>query len=213
MDVLVVIPAKGSSRRIPSKNLRLLGGKPLFLWTVKAAVEAGIGRVVVSTEDERVREMAPVEVIDRPASLAVDPAEAPDVALHALDEVGGTNVVMLLPTSPFRTAEHVREAFDLHRRMGANVLSVTEAPDLRRKLHANVRGQMTALPVAAPVLLNGAIWIATSQRLRRDGFFAGDGAVPYVMGADEGIDIDTEDDWARAQRILDRRRSASTSTA
>lgn len=220
--MIVVIPAKGTSSRVPGKNLRPLAGQPLVLWTIEAALDAAVGPVLVSTDHPtiaKLAETAGARVIERPEALARDPAEAPDVALHALDcaeqqgfEFG--SVMMLLPTSPFRNATHIREAVALHRTHALNVLSVTEAPELTRKLHVRLPDSPTMVPraIAAPLLLNGAIWIATRQRLRADGFFSGHAALPYVMDRYEGIDIDTEADFALAEMIA-RWITSSTLTA
>jgi CMP-N,N'-diacetyllegionaminic acid synthase len=216
LSVLVVIPAKGTSRRIPGKNVRPLAGTPLFLWTVRAALQSEIGEVVVSTENEWIAELSEREgahVVQRPPHLARDPMEAPDVALHALEvvEYGAPSpetVVMLLPTSPFRTAAHVQEAYALHTQTPGrpNVLSVTDAPEIERKLH-RIEGQgwMAAERLSGRVLLNGAIWIAPAERLKRDGYFSGDGAIPYRMDAGAGLDIDTPADWTVAKWLAGRR--------
>lgn len=209
--MIVVIPAKGTSRRVQGKNMRPLAGKPLFMWTVEAALEADVGRVVVSTEDAEIAKLSAIagaSVIDRPGELACDPAEAPDVALHAVSEAEDwgwefRSVVMLLPTSPFRNARHIREAVALHRDTNRNVLSVVEAPEIRRKLHTPWPhdGSMCPRVIGRPMLLNGAIWIADKGRLQAVGYFSGHYAMPYVMEPDVGIDIDTEADFAAAEWI------------
>lgn len=242
-QVLCVVPAKASSTRIPGKNLRPLGGVPLFLWTVRAAIEADIGPVVVSTDrgdaGETIARLALAEgaiVVHRPAELCRDPAEAPDAVLHALGHLRArtrlrpSSVCMLLPTSPFRTAAQIREAVRLHQGTAErpNVVSVGQA--LRSAFHHKlclVAGdgaiyfgpplRDTALAntsvVRDGVLLNGAIWIAATDRLESDRHFSAIGALPYLMDEESGLDIDTEHDFSVARLIAARRTGRAEAVA
>src|ERR687886_659490 len=110
-DVRVVglIPARGGSKGIPGKNLVPLCGRPLLAWTVGAACAArGLDRVVVSTDSPEIaataRELG-ADVLERPAELARDETPMYDVLLHALEELGRPEILVLLqPTSPLRRA-------------------------------------------------------------------------------------------------------------
>jgi CMP-N,N'-diacetyllegionaminic acid synthase len=215
MNVVALIPAKGTSSRIPGKNLRLLGGKPLVVWTIEAALASRlVTRVIVSTESPDVAEVAReegAEVLARPDELARDPAEAQDVAVHAarwLDTAGEMPdaLVMLLPTSPFRTGQHIDEAIRWHMVDGRNVVSVTSRPEGRQKWHSTEDGAALARITAThPVELNGAIWVATPERVLADGGFETVGAWPYPMPREAGLDIDRELDWMMAEAILSAR--------
>jgi CMP-N,N'-diacetyllegionaminic acid synthase len=238
MSILAIIPAKASSSRIPGKNLRPLGGVPLFLWTVRAAREVQPRMtVVVSTDagpagDEiaglAIREGA--AVVRRPKELCEDPAQAPDVAIHALNYIEQhgrqtfDTVVMLLPTSPFRTARHIEEALQAHRSDAfgpVNVVSVNDASDLNHKWCPEYAGRIVAGPPirdrqwAAMTnhhtsrLLNGAIWVATPSRLRTEGYFNAIAGWPYLMDRTSGLDIDTELDWLVAEAIIAQRKAAA----
>ncbi len=123
LKLLTVIPARGGSKRLPGKNTRLLGGKPLIQWsidTAKALPEA-LG-IIVSTDDASIAEIAVRGGASvpwlRPPELSGDEAKSVDVALHALDwyekhagEVDG--LLLLQPTSPFRRMDSVRRGLDL----------------------------------------------------------------------------------------------------
>ena len=215
--VLFIVPAKGSSSRVPKKNLRPLAGLPLFLWTVRAAlgVSGYDAEVVVSTDDPEIARLTVEEgarLVMRPPELAKDPAQAPDVALHVLDEVRSSGfepdaVCMLLPTSPFRSTQHITEALTLHfANRQANVVSVTDCrADFHHKLCWVLGDRITAGPPlrdlgvqSGALLLNGAIWITTPGRLVVDRFVEARNAVPYFMDDISGIDIDTELDIAKA---------------
>ena len=117
MSTLVVIPARGGSKGVPGKNLARVGGVPLVARAVQAAVAAGVGAVVVSTDDDAiaaVAEAAGARVVRRPAELAGDTASSEAALLHALDEheslAGAVDVlVMVQCTSPFVTASEIAE--------------------------------------------------------------------------------------------------------
>lgn len=115
MSVISIIPARGGSKGIPRKNLRLLGGRPLVAWAIEAGQQAKlVDRVLVSTEDAEIAEAARrygAEVVDRPADLATDDASTDSVLMHAARVAWGGGwgggdpqslVVLLQPTVPLR---------------------------------------------------------------------------------------------------------------
>ena len=115
--VYAVIPARGGSKGIPAKNLQLVGGRPLVVRAVEAALGASrVDRVLVSTDDDCIAEVAAAagaEVVTRPAELGSDEASSESVLLHALDDVAGRGhpepdvLVMVQCTSPFVIAADV----------------------------------------------------------------------------------------------------------
>lgn len=116
--VLAIIPARGGSKGVPRKNIRDLAGKPLIYWTIKAALDSGvIDRLVVSTEDEEIAEVARAhgaEVVMRPQELASDTALTEPVMLHVLEELEKEGYVpeyvsLIQCTSPFLTADVVKQ--------------------------------------------------------------------------------------------------------
>lgn len=141
LPVLAVIPARGGSKGIARKNLREIGGISLLGRAVRAAVGSGaVDHVLVSTEDREVAAEArrhAAAVRDRPLELAGDAAAVVDVVLDALEQVERAwgravrTVVLVEPTSPFRTSEHVRRAVRQHVEGRAN--STVTVCDLERK--------------------------------------------------------------------------------
>lgn len=187
--ILSIIPAKGHSQRIPGKNLRELGGKPLLVWTLEAAISSSeVGRVIVSTDSEDVVAIArryDVETTMRRPSEAT--FECVDVARDHDAEI----IVMLLPTSPFRSGSHIDDAIALHRySRGANIVSGV----MRHVFHDGKPG------VRKTLVPNGAIWIAERRRLLEDGYFAPD--VVFPMNPEEGLDVDYPHEWAAAEWIV-----------
>ena len=124
-NVLVVIPARGGSKGVPGKNIKLLNGKPLIHYTIEAARKIFEDQYIyVSTDSEKIKSVAEQTGLKvpflRPKNLATDTANTRDVLLHALDEFVLKNkkepevIILLQPTSPFRTASHISEALKLY---------------------------------------------------------------------------------------------------
>jgi CMP-N,N'-diacetyllegionaminic acid synthase len=217
VQVLGLIPARGGSQGIPGKNLAPLCGRPLLAWTVGAACAArSLDRVVVSTDSKEIaataRELG-ADVLERPAELARDEVPMRDVLLHALEELGRPEVLVLLqPTSPLRRAEHVDEAVALLRESGADcVVSVVEVPHRYRpgSLMALEGDRIVPLgPVPAtrrekPVVYarNGpAVLVLRSERIGSD-LYGGD-CRPYVMEPRDSIDVDEPFDLELAELLL-----------
>ncbi|KLU62649.1 CMP-N,N'-diacetyllegionaminic acid synthase [Peptococcaceae bacterium CEB3] len=118
--ILGIIPARGGSKGIPRKNIRLLGGKPLLAWTIEAALAAKcLDRLILTTEDEEIAKVGRKYGCEvpflRPAELALDTTPGIEPVLHAIrwlaerESYHPDYVLLLQPTSPFRRAEQIRE--------------------------------------------------------------------------------------------------------
>ncbi len=219
--VLAVIPARGGSKEVPGKNIRDSGGKPLIAWTIEAArASARIDRAVFSSDDGEIIRVARQHGADVPfvreARLADDRAPMQDVVLDALARCPGYEwVVLLQPTSPLRTAADIDGAIDRCVAMKApscvTVCEARESPFWMYKLTADARleplmgseapGQRQDLPPA--YLLNGAVYVARVEWLRRERNFVTAETVAYVMPASRSLDIDTEADFHLLQFLLE----------
>jgi len=123
MNIVGLIPARGGSKGIPRKNIVPLAGRPLIAWTIAAATAArGVGRVIVSTDDEEIAEVARAQGAEvpflRPAALASDGAGALPVIRHAIESLSAAGyqadaVIYLQPTSPFRGSAPIERAVAL----------------------------------------------------------------------------------------------------
>lgn len=104
--ILGLIPARGGSKGVPNKNIKLINGKPLIVWTIEKALESELlDKVIVSTDSEDIKQIAVyagAEVLNRPANLATDTASTLDVMIHTLMNYPTDTVVLLQPTSPCR---------------------------------------------------------------------------------------------------------------
>ena len=221
MDVLGLIPARGGSKGIPRKNLAPLGGKPLVAWTIEAALGSErVTRTVVSTDDSEVADVVRslgAEVLERPPELAGDETPMSDVVAHAVRELAPeTALVLLQPTSPLRTSRHVDEAVERLLSSGADgVVSVVEVPHRYggaslMRLDGDRLVRLDETPYASradkPVLYarNGPAILALAAGRIGDDLYAGD-LRPYVMGAEDSVDVDEPFDLELAEFLLSRR--------
>lgn len=219
--VLGLIPARGSSKGLPGKHLLPVGGRPLLAWTVEAGRAArSIDRLVLSSDDEAIIAAARACGCEapflRPAELASDEATSIDVVLHALDALPGFEFVALLqPTSPLRTAADIDAACARLQASGASacvsVALVDQSPYWMYRLDESDRLRpIVELPGGASrrqqlpsiYALNGAIYIARVEWLRRWRTFVGDDTVAYLMPVQRSIDIDTRADLEAFQKAV-----------
>lgn len=223
--VLGLVTARGGSKGLPGKNLRVLGGKPLVAWSIEAARDSGVlARVVMSTDDAGIADAARRAGADvpfvRPPALAGDTSPHIDVVLHAVDalEADGdifSHVLLLQPTSPLRSAEDIRHAVAVGRdHPGRAVVGVSEAPVHPQHLHT-VNADGILVPILPPRdgyvrrqdleqvwAVNGALYLNPVAQLRRTRSFVPEGSMPAVIPLSRSVDIDTEDDLRQAERLL-----------
>lgn len=122
MKVLAIIPARGGSKGVPDKNIRIVAGKPLIAYAIECAQESRlINRIVVSTDSPIIAQTASdygAEVLMRPSELAQDETPMPPVLLHVLQTLqeNGENydlVVLLQVTSPIRTGQDLDNVVEM----------------------------------------------------------------------------------------------------
>ena len=131
-----MIPARGGSQGLVGKNIMPMAGKPLICWSHIAATESKfVDRVILSTDDEEIAEVAEAHSIEapfrRPSELATSEANSVDMLLHAVESCPGYDVVILLqPTSPLRNTNDIDAAIELMVRSNAqSCVSVTETDE------------------------------------------------------------------------------------
>lgn len=219
MDALAVIPARGGSKGLPRKNVRLLCGKPMIAWTIAAAQRSrSVGRIVVSTDDEeiaRVSRACGAEVIMRPPELAGDDVPSEPVLLHALQEAGVASgvLVFLQCTSPLTLPEDIdgtvarlSAGFDSaftatrRRRFAWQWTADGAVPIGHQKSHRPPRQHLSDQyeEVGAVYAVRVGAFIRSRHR------FAGRTAV-YEIPPDRSVEIDDELDFLMAEALLRRR--------
>ena len=226
MKILALIPARGGSKRLPGKNIRLLGGKPLIVWSIEVANQIPeIYDILVSTDDPAIaavcKEAGALVPWLRPAVLATDTASSIDVALHALDWYEADNgavdgLLLLQPTSPFRTTDTVKRAVAIFEKEHGRhpVVSVSPASChpawcFRRTDDGiepflgwdAIGGRSQDLEPAWT--LNGAVYLIAPAVLRTERTFVTKAAQMLTLeNLKEGIDIDTSSDFELCEDIL-----------
>lgn len=222
MRILALILARGGSKRVPGKNLRMLGGSPLLVWSIESS--RGIPEIVdtlVSTDDEAIadagRQGGAMVPWLRPPELATDTASSLDACLHALDwyedqrrPVDG--LLLLQPTSPFRSRASVLRGIELFRANELKpVVGVSAAQSHPwwcfrtegNRMYPFVDGaglHVRSQDLPPAYAINGAFYLIKPGSLRAARSFFSDDMIPLIMlGPGEDIDIDTEQDWNIAQ--------------
>lgn len=221
MKIDALIPARGGSKGIPRKNIQELGGKPLIAWTIEAALKSdSIRRVIVSTDDEEIAEVAKQYGAEvpalRPSKLAEDDTPSIEVIHHALENWTDCDALILLqPTSPFRNDQHIEEAIELFKKnTDCYIVSVHENDqplewmfyqDQNNLLHPIIENQVHRRQLAEILyILNGAIYIG-KREIFRD--VEKKSKIPYILEQKYALDIDTIIDLKYAQFILDNENS------
>jgi CMP-N,N'-diacetyllegionaminic acid synthase len=228
MKELVLITARGGSKGIPGKNIKPLYGRPLIYYTLDAARSvASPENICVSTDsDEIIRIVKDYGLnvpFKRPDCLATDDASSYDVIRHALDfydqrGVPYDRVVLLQPTSPFRTGEHVLEALALYQSGLDMVVSVkiAHANPYFNLFEENIEGFLTRSKPGSfsrrqdcPVVyeFNGAMYIMNVQSLKIKPLSNFSKIRKYVMTEEDSLDIDTNFDWLVAEAILAQKKT------
>jgi CMP-N,N'-diacetyllegionaminic acid synthase len=229
MRVLAVVPARGGSRGVPGKNIRPLGGRPLIEHTVEAAAGSRLlTEYIVSTDSERIAAVAracgaPVPFL-RPAELATDRAAAIPMMQHAvrsMEAIRGTTydaVMMLQPTTPFRTPGDIDAAIEMMLATGAEgVISVADVGGHHpARMHYVDGDRLVNHPLSEayenqprqelrPMFVrNGAVYLTRRDVLVEQGSFRGMDCRAMVMPPERSINIDTEDDFRYAEWIHGR---------
>jgi CMP-N,N'-diacetyllegionaminic acid synthase len=219
MKILAVIPARGGSKRLPGKNIKLLGGRPLIAWSIDIAKNIpDVCDILVSTDDPSIASVsltagALVPWL-RPSELATDAATSVDVVLHALDWYESAHgvvdgVMLLQPTSPYRSSETIFEGikqFAQHRR---SVVAVSEVKvDPARCFFILANSLKMCVPAArntkeAAYTVNGALYLISPDELRKSRSFFSTTSVPLIVNSHrESVDIDDHFDWWLAEQML-----------
>jgi len=221
---LAIIPARGGSKRIPRKNIKLFCGKPMIAWSIEAAIKSGcFDKVIVSTDDEEIvqtalRFGATVPFI-RPAELSDDHTGTIPVIRHAIEwfNAQGQQVehaCCLYATAPFVSSEDIQRGLGRLTEAGCDyAFSVTSyAFPIQRAIHLNADGRVEMFN---PEHFNtrsqdleeayhdaGQFYWGRSDAWLEGRMIFGPGSVPVVLPRHRVQDIDTPEDWVRAEWLF-----------
>jgi CMP-N-acetylneuraminic acid synthetase len=213
-----IIPARGGSKRVPGKNIRLIAGKPLLAWTAEAARASRLDRVFLSTDSEDIAKVGRDLGIEvpylRPASLAEDSTQMLPVLqsfVGWLEQAGSaiTSIVLLQPTSPLRLPEHIDQSLDLfEKRKPESVVSIMDVPPAfgsSKFMRLGAGGTVTKVsvqPTEEFVVRNGPAILITAPHVIKRNELYGDPTLGFSMQRRYSLDIDDEEDFLFAEQML-----------
>lgn len=227
MKILAIIPARGGSKGVPGKNIKLLNGKPLLGYTAEIALQSQyLTEVIVSTEDEKIREVAKSLGIKvpfiRPMALAQDNTPTIDVIIHALEWYKNQTiffdaVCLLQVTSPFRTLDFLDKAIEKFMASDCDSLvSVQKVPheyNPHWTFEVNGEGNLKIatgeteiiprrqeLPIAYH--RDGSIYITKTKVLLEEYSLYGKSNAFIESNPDFYVNIDTMEDWKKAEEMI-----------
>src|SRR3989344_2439711 len=228
MKSLCVIPARGSSKRFPRKNVALFSGKPMLAFTIEAAKESGLfERVCVSSEDEEILSIAAqfgAEPLKRPIELATDTSTVCDVCVSLLEQSASQGFVpevfaVLQPTNPLLLPRHIQDAFKVFESRHADVV-MSVVPYNFPPQHAVRVSKDSILPLAVsqdaktqsqrlePLYHpDGSVIIARTDVFLREKQWFVPKTVPYFIPPEDSVDIDLPQDVAWAEFLFSKRKN------
>ena len=222
--VVAVVPARGGSKSVPGKNIRLLGGKPLIVWAIEAALAVRkVDRVIVSTDDReigRIAEAAVAEVYERPDAMALENSLVIDALKDLIGRLRseGENadvMVLLEPTCPFRSPRDIADCLRLMEEQGTDSVATFRPACINphrvwiieenspRTFIDGVNPWKPRQELPNAYQLNGAVYAFRMSGVlnqARSLLFGRTRAV--VMPDERSMDIDTEQDFTRAAAAL-----------
>lgn len=229
MKVLGVIAARGGSKGVPLKNVKHLNGRPLIEYTINAALKADLSRLIVSSDNEIIIDIATTLGVTapfvRPFELSTDTARSIDVAYHALitceelySEVFDA-VLFLQPTTPLRTAEDINNSIQLLR-VNSDADSVIGVVDVQGHHPARMKFVRNGVLIDPPFceeyenqnrqelepmyIRNGAIYLTRRSTIINRSF-KGNCSLAYMMPISRSINIDNLDDFNFAEYLIKSR--------
>lgn len=231
MNVLFVITARGGSKGVPRKNIKMLGGKPLIAYKIIAAKKCKCEkRIIVSTDDEEIAEISRkygAEVpFRRPDELATDSASSVDVILHAMNWISKNSkekydfVCMLEPSSPFASYKDLEMALRSIEQTDADTLLGMKEVDVSTNfIHClDKDGKLSEFYFAMKDMhsirrqdqkkeytMNGCMYIAKWDYFMENKLFHSVNSIPYIMSEEKSIEIDTLLDYEIANKVIEKK--------
>jgi len=225
--MLAIIPARGGSKGLPNKNIKLLNGKPLIAYTIEAALNSkSINRVIVSTDSNIIAEIAIKHGAEvpfiRPSYLAGDKALAIDNYIYTVDRLNHSSnnissFIVLQPTSPLRTTDDIDKSIDLFFNKEADsVISYTEESH-PIYWHKRINNDLSFTNIFDDSILNrqdypktyypnGAIFVFKVQLIKQKKYYSKK-SFAYIMNRINAVDIDTIDDFEYAEYLIKRKKN------
>ena len=224
MKVLCIIPARRDSKGIPGKNWKLLNNVPLVGYSIEVAKQSNdIDEICVSTNSEQVIEIATKKYqlsvpFIRPEELSLDTTSSHDVLIHAIEQYESQGktydaILLLQPTSPFRKVEFINECIELFKKSDCDmVVSVCETPlnpyynlynETDGFIHRSIPSNFTRRQDCPKTyLVNGSIYVISAKSLKKQQLHEMKKVVKYQMPEEFSLDLDSSNDWDKAETLL-----------
>lgn len=225
--ILAVVPARGGSKRIPGKNIKLVNGKPLIAYTIEVASKSKyINKLILSTDSDEIIKVCkdyPIEIpFKRPANLATDNALAMDTYEHVILEMRNNFnfdadiLVILEPTCPLRTTEDIDNAIKLFLEKKADsVRSMVEASpaeylkviDENSKIsnyleNVKVLNMQDYKKVYIP---QGAVTVVDAKLFLKHKKYYYENTYAHIMPKERSVDVDSEFEFKLAEYLFKKR--------
>lgn len=227
MKVLGIIPARGGSKGVPRKNIKLLDGRPLLAYTAESALKSKfLSKVILTTEDAEIaavgRSLGLEVPFLRPKELALDTSPTLPVVFHAIDYLENNGekfdaICLLQPTNPLRQAEDIDNCIELLEKSdGDSVISILPVPheyNPKWVYWQNEMGEMVLTtgesePIPRRQDLppafhrEGSVYVTKIDALRKYGNLYGKKVLGYEINQQNSVNIDTLEDWNLAEKLV-----------
>jgi len=220
--ILALITARGGSKGIPNKNIKILGNKPLLAWTIDEAKKSQyIDRLILSSDSENIINIANKYGCEapfvRPKELAEDTSSSIDVILHAVKTINEEfdYLMLLQPTSPFREVvdidKVIEQTIDSNVELMISISRVKKHPSYLYKIendklipYIDVNKQLRRQDMPETYEHNGAIYFCTIGYIKKNKTYNNKNAVGYEMFGNANLDIDTSEDWEYAEYLIEK---------
>lgn len=228
MKYVAIIPARGGSKGVPNKNIRLLAGKPLIAYAIETALTSNMFEdIIVSTDSDKIADVAlaygATVPFMRPDYLATDRSRTIDAVIYTLDRLRDEfkseydATVLLQPTAPLRNSDDISKSISLFEESKMpSLVSIAKLEEPHPyKLKKIVNGMVEPFlqgvnadserprqELPECYFLNGAIYITESTVVRKDRSFFGKETSYYIMPNERSVNIDTEIDFKLAEVLI-----------
>lgn len=222
--VIAIIPARGGSKTVPRKNIKLLNGKPLIYYTIREAKKSKyLSHIIVSTEDKEIAQIAQgygAKVIPRPSELAKDDTPSLPVFQQVIKHLSETEnfhpdiIVILQPTSPLRTVKDIDGAIEKFLQTNCDsVVSVCEVECIPFWMYTLEGDRLKPVIEGSDKIsrrqdtpkvyrLNGAVYVTHRDIIMEQNRVMGEDTRAYIMPPERSVDIDTKLEFMFAELIM-----------
>ena len=220
---LILIPARGGSKGVKNKNIRIVGGKPLISWTIDVAIKSKLTPyIVVSSDSKKILENTPKSIIkiNRPAEISEDDTPMIDVILHAIDFFDEQNiffndVILLQPTCPLRSIDDLLNSYSLYKQSFCDsLISVCKVEDMHPARMYEIKDSFlfsldqnysnkNRQDLPDIYHRNGSIYISKINLITENKSILGKKIIPFKMPRKRSCNIDDEYDLKIASLLLE----------